>query len=254
VHADPDLTRGRRWLGYRLLMSLGFSSLTCIPMIVLFSPRACSGMEGSETVAMSALRSCTRAKVLLGDDIEPAWLGSRSGESSYGGVSGTASWAFDVEGSKGRGAFEYEARKRGGNWEVTSATLFVDRETVNIPADCGDGPPAMAPTLPPGAGSGGAPAVVVMPGSPPPAWPVPPAAPPAAPVSSDPQSPDATGACQRLQACCDAAGANGRLEGLCRAVPSLRDTANGDAMCQRFSTSVRVLLALEGRSVPASCN
>jgi hypothetical protein len=207
----------------RGLMAFGcMPFLTMLPMIFLFSPRACSSMDDSHQVALDALRNCPRAHAALGDDIDAAWFGLHTGESSTGGGFGNASWSFAVTGSRGRGDFWYNAQMQGGEWRIVNASLEVDGETIQVPGGCGQ---------------------LAVPAAP--------AAPIAAP-STSPAAPSA-GPCDRMQACCDVAGSEQVLEGLCRSVSLVRTTPNADTTCQQLYDSAGRLLGATGRPIPAPC-
>jgi hypothetical protein len=197
---------------------------TLLPMVFIFCPRACSSIDDSHQVALDELRRCPRAHVLLGRDIDAAWVGMHTGESSSGGSYGSAQWSFAVEGSSGRGTYSYSAVQRGGPWELMSATLVAGGQTVQVPGGCGAAPEVIAPA-PLGTSS--------SPGTRPP--------------STD-------GACDRLARCCATpAGTTENLRAVCTTVPLLRTTANGEQSCQQIFGSAAFLLSSDGQALPPEC-
>lgn len=222
--AYPPIAPQRRRSPLRLfLMAPTILLTTLVPMAFIFCPRACSSIDDSHQVALDELRGCSRAQALLGTDIDAAWVGMHTGESSSGGSYGNAQWSFAVEGSSGRGTYSYNAVQRGGPWEITSATLVAGGQTVQVPGGCG----------------GSAATTTIIPGTSPP-----PSTPPASPA----------GACDRFARCCATpAGATDRLRGMCSTVPLLRTTANGEQSCQQMIGSAAFLLSSDGQAVPPEC-
>lgn len=221
--AYPPISPQRSRSGLLRVLFMGPTILlsTLLPMVFIFCPRACSSIDDSHQVALDELRRCPRAHVLLGRDIDAAWVGMHTGESSSGGSYGSAQWSFAVEGSSGRGTYSYSAVQRGGPWELTSATLVAGGQTVQVPGGCGAAPEVIAPAP---LGTLGTP------------------------------SPSTDGACARLARCCATpAGSTERLRGMCSTVPLLRTTANGEQSCQQMIGSAAFLLSTEGQAVPPEC-
>ena len=203
-----------------------------IPMAVLFCPKMCATLDESHRVAMEELKGCARAREVLGEDLDAAWVGTSSGESSSGVNSGSASWSLTVSGSRGRGDYSFSAQKDVNGWHVTSATLIANGETISIPHGCGG-------TAGVGTGFGGGGDVGVGGfggGVPPP--------------TTGGTSPSVAGACDRLDRCCDVAGHGQAMEAICRSAPLVRGQPNGDQTCSQLLDSANQLLSLAGTPPP----
>lgn len=192
-----------------------------IPMAVLFCPKTCATIDESHRVAMEELKGCARAREVLGEDLDAAWIGTSSGESSSGANSGSARWSLTVEGSRGRGDYSFSAIKDVHGWHVTSATLIANGETIHIPHGCGLLQPAEE--TPPWASSTASPSAAV---------------------------PSVAGACDRLDRCCDVAGHGQAMEAICRSAPLVRGQPNGDQTCSQLLGSANQLLSLTGTAPP----
>jgi TPR repeat protein len=87
---------------------------------------------GYDEAVVSTIEACPRAVELLGEDIEPAWVGLSCGQAETEGGHGHASWTMAYAGSRDRGAVDFDAEKHGGQWTVLRANLTVDGEHVDL--------------------------------------------------------------------------------------------------------------------------
>lgn len=227
---------GRSAIGALISISTLLPFVIALPLV--FSPRVCAEIDGSHQAALDTLRSCPRAQQLLGNDIEAAWVGTHCGESSEGGGSGSSHWSFTVTGSQSQGTYEFTAFKSGGQWSVSTATLWVDDQTVQVPGGCGVAQPfptAPVPNVPPGTPTPGVPTS------------------PAPPISPTPPTQAGGGECARMDACCAAAGSNQHVRGMCQSLPAVRMSPNAEQTCgQLRQAAVQVLAATGG--APSQCN
>jgi hypothetical protein len=248
VPVPTGRTSGRRTrsaIGALISISTVLPFLIALPFI--FSPRVCAEIDGSHQAALDTLRTCPRAQQLLGNDINAAWVGTHCGESSESGGSGSSHWSFTVTGSQNQGTFEFTAFKSGGQWSVSTATLWVDDQIVQIPGGCG-----VAPTMPTAPVPGVTPGVTT-PGAASPGVPTP-GATPTQPTAPAPATPAAGGGeCARMEACCAAAGSNQHIRGMCQSLPAVRMSPNAEQTCGQLRQAALRVMSATGGSTPPQC-
>lgn len=102
------------------------------PLALIFAANGCPLLGTALEPALAELNRCAAATELLGSPIVRAVVGCGLGSHESGGGGGHETFAFTVEGSKGRGRFSYWAEAHGGSWQVTSATLEADGKTIDM--------------------------------------------------------------------------------------------------------------------------
>ncbi len=86
---------------------------------------------GFESVTLATLASCPTAVATLGQPMRRSWMGFSYGGSSSGGGRGRANWTFPVQGPRGRGSVELNAREQGGQWILSSLVLTAGGRTLD---------------------------------------------------------------------------------------------------------------------------
>jgi hypothetical protein len=251
LQARNDLPRGPAVIQVGALRALKVSGVVGTLVVILlvalpivFSPVVCAGMGscmGYHGPAMERLRACPAASQALGQPIRASYVGFSCGNAETSGSSGNASWRMPVTGSRASGVYEFNAVLSGGRWTITSGQVTVDGFTIDL-ANCG-----AAPVVPQGLPFGFPPGTVITP--PQPGVPVAPQ--PGVPVAPLPGM--TGGACERMAACCQVAGADQTMQGLCRSYEQVRMTPVAEQTCGQLLQASRQVLQARGGSVPAAC-